>query len=85
MPRFSNAYGGGGRGGSHGGGSPGGMGISKGGSRQNGAQDYNQVAAIFSVSTAFLDLVCKHDSVAGSWLSTKANPWLDKSASLKIK
>jgi hypothetical protein len=61
------------------------MGKSKGGSRQNGAQDYNHVAAIFSVSIAFFDHVCKHDSVAGSWLSAKANPWLDKSASLKIK
>ena len=85
MPRFSNAYGGGSRGGSHGGGSQGGISKSKGGSRQNGEQDYNQIAAVFSVSTAFLDHVCKHDSVAGSWLSAKANPWLDKSASLKIK
>jgi dienelactone hydrolase len=84
-PRFSNSYGGGGGKGHSGGGSQGGMGKSKGGSRQNGAQDYNHVAAIFSVSIAFLDHVCKHDSVAGSWLSAKANPWLDKSASLKIK
>jgi hypothetical protein len=81
-PRFSHSYGGGdgGRGGSRGG-----MGKSKGSSRQNGEQDYKQVAAIVSVSIAFLDHVCKHDSVAGFWLSTKANPWLDKSASLKIK
>ena len=85
MPRFSNAYGGGnGRSGSQGGGYPGGMGKSKGGSRKNSEQDYKQIAAVFSVSTAFLDHVCKHDSVAGSWLSTKANPWLDKWANLKI-
>ena len=86
MPRFSTAYGSGGnRGGSHGGGSSGGMGKSQRSFKPNSAPAYQQVAAVFSVSTAFLDSVCKSDSVARSWLSTKANPWLDKSALLKIK
>ena len=86
MPRFSNSYGGSkGRNGSQGGGSPGGMGKSQRGSRPNGEPDYKQVAAVFSVSTAFLDHVSKNDSVAGFWLSKKANPWLDKWANLKIK
>ncbi len=58
---------------------------SRGGSTLNGNQDYAQVAVVYSVSIAFLDHICKNDNVAGSWLSDKANQWLNKSASLKIK
>ena len=85
--RFSNAYrsGGGGRNGSQGGGAPGGMSRPQRGPRQNSEQDYKHVAAVFSVSTAFLDGLCKSDSVARLWLSEKANQWLSQWAHLKIK
>ena len=58
---------------------------SRGGATLNGNQDYAQVAVVYSVSIAFLDHICKNDNVAGSWLSDKANQWLNKSATLKIK
>lgn len=57
----------------------------KGESKLNNNQDYAQVAIVLSVSIAFLDHICKNDSVARTWLSDKANLWLNKSASLKIK
>jgi len=93
MQRFGmgNAVRGGGRrgGGGGGGGSSagpfGGMGRPSHGGRQNGEQDARHIAAVFSVSTAFLDTVCKSDKFAQSWISGKAGLWLNKSASLKIK
>ena len=84
---FTNAYGSGGsRSGTHGGNtvneiSP----KSKDGSKLNGNQNYTQVAVVYSVSIAFLDHICKIDNVARIWLSDKANQWLNKSATLKIK
>jgi len=85
--RFSHNYGGGNsRGGSHGGNATNDMASKwRGGSKLNANQDYAQVAIVYSVSIAFLDHICKNDSVAGTWLSDKANLWLNKSASLKIK
>jgi len=55
------------------------------GSRQNNEQDFKHIAAVFSISTAFLDNVCKSDKFAQSWLLEKANQWLKKSADLKTK
>ena len=84
---FSNKYGGGNdRNVSNGGIAANEM-ISKvrGRSTSNDNQDYVQVAAVYSISIAFLDHICKNDNVARSWLSNKANQWLDKSATLKIK
>ena len=57
----------------------------RGESKLNNNHDYAQVAIVLSVSIAFLDHICKNDSVARTWLSDKANLWLNKSASLKIK
>ncbi|HEY8035779.1 MAG TPA: hypothetical protein VIF37_09345 [Methylobacter sp.] len=89
MQRFGtgNALRGGGRrgGGGSSAGSFGGMGRPSHGGRQNGGQDAKHIAAVFSVSTAFLDIVCKSDKFAQSWITGKANQWLNKSASLKIK
>ena len=55
------------------------------GSRANANQDYVQIAFVSSVSIAFLDHICKNDNVARTWLFDKANLWLNKSATLKIK
>ncbi len=88
---FTNQYGGGGsngrsRSGSHGDNTGNGMmSRDKDRSKVNGNQDYAQVAAVYSVSSAFLDHICKKDNVARSWLSNKANVWLNKSATLKLK
>ena len=46
---------------------------------------YKHVAAVLSVSTAFLDLQSKHDEFAKSWLGDRANLWLGKAGSLKTK
>ena len=85
--RFSHNYGGSNsRGGSHGGNATNDMASKwRGGSKLNANQDYIQVAVVFGVSIAFLDHICKNDNVARTWLSDKANLWLNKSASLKIK
>ena len=85
--RFSHNYGGGNsRGGSHGGNATNDMPSKwRGGSKLNANQDYIQLAVVYSVSIAFLDHICKNDNVARTWLSDKANLWLNKSASLKIK
>jgi len=86
--RFSNAYssGGGGRSGTHGGNTVNEISSkSRDGSKLNGNQNYTQVAVVYSVSIAFLDHICKNDNVARTWLSDKANQWLNKSATLKIK
>ena len=83
---FSNNYGGNDRNASYGSNAAKEM-ISKvrGESKSIDDQDYVQVAAVYSISIAFLDHICKNDNVARSWLSNKANLWLDKSATLKMK
>jgi hypothetical protein len=83
---FSNNYGGNDRNASYGSNAAKEM-ISKvrGESKSIDDQDYVQVAAVYSTSIAFLDHICKNDDVARSWLSNKANLWLDKSATLKMK
>ena len=86
--RFTNAYGSGGgsRSGTHGGNTTNEMAPkSRDGSKLNGNENYTQVAVVYSVSIAFLDHICKNDNVAHTWLSDKANQWLNKSATLKIK
>ncbi|MGZ5007729.1 MAG: hypothetical protein ACXWE9_05435 [Methylobacter sp.] len=90
MQRFgmSRSLRGGGRRGGGGGSSSmpfGGMGRQLHEGRQNGEQDAAHIAAVFSVSSAFLDIACKSDRFAQAWISGKAGPWLKKSASLKIK
>jgi hypothetical protein len=55
------------------------------GSRQKSEQEFKHIAAVFSISTAFMDSVSKSDQFAKSWLSSKAGLWLKKSASFKIK
>lgn len=88
MQRFGmgNSYRGGGkRGGGLSGGPSGGMGRSSHGGRQNYEQDFKHIAAVYSVSTAFLDTVCNSDKFAQAWIYGKANLWLKKSAELKIK
>ncbi len=83
--RFSNNYGSGSSG-FHGGNLANGMSPkAKDVSKLKGNQDYTQVAVVYSVSIAFLDHICKKDNVAHTWLSDKANQWLNKSATLKIK
>jgi hypothetical protein len=85
--RLSNDYGsGGGKNSNHGGNTaneP--ASKSKGASKLNSNQNYAQVAVVYSVSIAFLDHICKNDNVAHTWLADKANQWLNKSATLKIK
>lgn len=88
MQRFGmgNSFRGGGRGGGgSSGGFPGGMGRASHGGRQNNEQDFKHIAAVFSISTAFLDSVSKTDKSAQLWMSGKANQWLKKSGSFKIK
>ena len=86
MPRFANSYrGGGGRSRGSAGGSPGGMGRSRHGGRHDDEQDFKHIAAVFSVSTAFLDSVSKSDKAAQLWMTEEANQWLRKSVHLKIK
>ncbi|HEY8157747.1 MAG TPA: hypothetical protein VIF10_03490 [Methylobacter sp.] len=69
------------------GGSSGGMGRgwSSHGGRLDSERDFKHIAAVSSISTAFLDNVCKSDKFAQSWLSGKAKQWLKKSADLKTK
>lgn len=61
------------------------MGMGGHGGRQNSEQDAKHIAAIFSVTGAFFDSVGKPSSAAQSWLEDKANQWLKKSATLKLK
>jgi hypothetical protein len=69
------------------GGPPGGMGrgMPPHGGMQDSEQDARHIAAVFSISSAFLDSVSKSDALAQSWLSEKANQWLKKPSNLKIK
>ncbi|MDP1664520.1 MAG: hypothetical protein Q8L79_05270 [Methylobacter sp.] len=84
MPRFGGSFQGGG--GPAGGPPPGGMtGRSPHGGRQDSEQDFKHIAAVFSVSGAFLDGIGKSDAVAQSWISGKPNHWLKKSSNLKMK
>lgn len=46
---------------------------------------YTQVAAVISTSTAFLDAVVNKDEFARFWMKDKANKWLDKAGTLKIR
>ena len=46
---------------------------------------YQSIAAVFSVSSAFLDSIAKADNFARLWLTENAKVWLDKAATLKIK
>jgi len=70
-----------------GGGPAGGMGMSRPpkGLPGNKEPDFKQLATIACVTTAFLDAVTKSDASARQWLTTKADRWLGKSATLKIK
>ena len=46
---------------------------------------YKNVAAIASVSAAFMDLQAKNDDFARFWLTEKANHWLRPVADLKVR
>ncbi|MBD9355230.1 alpha/beta hydrolase [Methylomonas albis] len=46
---------------------------------------YKQVAAIASVSSAFLDMLIKKDEFALAWLNEKASKWLDRAGSLQTR
>ncbi|TCV87073.1 MULTISPECIES: hypothetical protein [Methylomonas] len=46
---------------------------------------YKQVAAIASVSSAFLDMFIKKDEFAQAWLNEKAGKWLDRAGSLQTR
>ena len=85
IPRFANSYrGGGGRSGGSAGGL-GGMGGPRNGGRHDNEQDIKHIAAVLSISTAFLDSVTKSDKAAQLWITEDANQWLTKSVHLKIK
>ncbi|HUL13411.1 MAG TPA: hypothetical protein VLU73_14755 [Methylococcaceae bacterium] len=70
------AYGGGGR-------------VRRGGGgdrRKRGREiGFRHIAAVESISTAFLDVSLKHDRVAKEWLLRNARPWLGRSATLQWK
>ncbi len=83
---LSNQYGGGSGGGGHrqGSNSNGWFGGSKdGGKRENSDLGYKQVAAVYSVTSAFLDAVVKNDDFAKFWLKDKASNWLERAGVLK--
>jgi len=46
---------------------------------------YKQVAAIASVSSAFLDMLIKKDEFAQAWLNEKAGKWLDRAGTLQTR
>ncbi len=54
-------------------------------SRPMDEPDYRQIAAIFSVSNAFLDSVGKADNFAQLWLHESAQAWLKTTAEFKSK
>jgi hypothetical protein len=61
-----------------------------GGPKQAGKRDkselgYKQVAAVYSISTAFLDAVVKNDDFAKFWLKDKARDWLNWAGELKVR
>jgi hypothetical protein len=51
--------------------------------RRNVEQSYKQVAAVASVSSAFLDAVVKNDEFARFWLADKSNAWLGNAGQIK--
>jgi hypothetical protein len=51
--------------------------------RRNIEQSYKQVAAVASVSSAFLDAVVKNDEFARFWLADKSNAWLGNAGQIK--
>jgi hypothetical protein len=51
----------------------------------NGKHDAKQLAAVISVSTAFLDSFAKSDNFAKSWLRNSVHKWLKKSGKLLVK
>lgn len=51
----------------------------------NGKQDAKQLAAVISVSTAFLDSFVKSDKFATAWLHNSVHKWLKKSGTLQSK
>ena len=55
------------------------------GDRKNADLGYKQVAAVFSISSAFLDTVIKNDEFAQFWINEKANGWLERAGSLKVR
>lgn len=59
----------------------------RGGDRGKRGQEIvlRQIAAVASVSTAFLDAFIKDDRVAKGWLLRNARPWLGHSATLQRK
>lgn len=46
---------------------------------------YKQIAAVASVSSAFLDMLIKKDQFAQAWLNEKATKWLDRAGSLQLR
>ncbi|MGZ5601555.1 MAG: alpha/beta hydrolase family protein [Methylobacter sp.] len=75
------------QGGGRPGGPPGGMGGGRPphNGRHDDDQDAKHIAAVFSLSSAFMDSISRSDNSARSWIAEKANQWLKKSSSLKIK
>jgi len=61
------------------------MGGPRHGGRHDNEQDFKHIAAVLSISTAFLDSVTKSDKAAQLWITEDANQWLTKSVHLKIK
>ncbi len=59
------------------------MGLMGGRERRNAEQGYKQVAAVASVSSAYLDAVVKNDEFARFWLADKANVWLGNTGQVK--
>ena len=85
---LTSQYGGGsGGGGHHQGGSSNGIfgGSKDGGKRENSELGYKQVAAVYSITSAFLDAVVKNDDFAKFWLKEKASNWLERAGMLKSR
>jgi len=76
-------YGGAGPDGGYGGGP--GFGTGMGMPRRNTKADARQVAAVRSVTTAFLDATVRNSGEARRWLETNARAWLGQLATLKRK
>ena len=83
IPDFNQQNGGGG--GPPGEGRPPMMGGMPPGGMANGKHDSKQLAAVISVSSAFMDSFAKSDKFATSWLHNSAHRWLKKSGKLLSK
>ena len=55
------------------------------GDRANGKHDAKQLAAVISISSAFIDSFAKSDNFAKSWLHKSVHKWLKKSGKLLSK